>query len=492
MNTGPSPAAERASAAWLLTALVLAEVVSAVESTMIFGALRSLYRDLGDPVTVGWTITAFLLVAAASAAICSRLGDIYGRRRMLLIALAAAGVGSLVSALSSGAGGIVAGRAIQGIAGAVLPLCCGLVRENLPQSRVPFGIGVVSSAAIVAAGVAIFGGGLIVDHLHWRWIFHIGVATAVVAWIAVAFAVPRSPRASAAREPVDSLGAALLVPALAALLLVPSQAKDWGWADTRTGALATAGLLLLALWVRHELRARAPLIDVRLLGARQTALANLGVLLLALGPLQSGMVLSILLQQPAQTGVGLGLSATAAGLVLAPSLILAVVVGPGCGILAARHGARVPALIACAVILAAWGGLVVGHAALPWVVAMALLQGVGVATAYAAAPMLIVEAAPPARTSEATGVSSVVRHLFNAIGSQVVAVLLATATVPDPLGGPARYPAPSAFELVFALISALSVLALIASLALPRRGAAEHKAQAARPTEKLDYRVNVV
>jgi MFS family permease len=100
---------------------------------------------------------------------------------------------------------------------------------------------------------------------------------------------------------------------------------------------------------------------------------------------------------------------------------------------------------------------------------MALLQGVGVAMAYAAAPMLIVEAAPAARTSEAAGVSSVVRHLFNAIGSQLMAVLLATATVADPLGGSARYPAPSAFELVLALISALSALALIASLALPRR-----------------------
>src|SRR5882672_1568983 len=152
-------------------------------------------------------------------------------------------------------------------------------------------------------------GGVIVDHLHWHWIFYTGATTAVVACVAVAAWVPAS-QPTAACEPVDVLGAVLLVPAITALLLAMSQVKVWGWADARIVSLLIGGAAVLALWVWHELRTPAPLIDVRLLGQRQLALANLAVVLLALGAMQSGVLLSLLLQQPAWTGVGLGLSAT--------------------------------------------------------------------------------------------------------------------------------------------------------------------------------------
>ena len=353
-------APSRRTVFFVLTALVLAEVVSAVEATMIFAALRVFYKDFGDPVMVGWIVTAFLLVAAASASVCSRLGDMYGRRRMLLGVLAFAGLGSIVSGASDSAAGVIAGRAIQGLSGAVLPLCFGLVRENLPMRRVPFGIGVISAAAFVSGGAAIFLGGVIVDQLSSRWIFHVGAATAVIAWVAVMAWVPKSARAPSS-DPVDILGALLLVPAVTGLLLALSQAKVWGWGDVRTLSLTAGCLAVLALWTLHELRTKAPLIDVRLLGNRQLALANLGVVVLALGPLQSGLVLSLLLQQPQWTGIGLGLTATMAGAVLAPPMMLAILVGPGCGGLAARYGARVPALLACVCLLAGWGGIAIHH-----------------------------------------------------------------------------------------------------------------------------------
>ena len=463
-----STASLRSTTTWVLTALVLAEVVSAVEATMIFAALRVFYKEFGDPVAVGWAVTAFLLVAAASASVCARLGDMYGRRKLLLIVLVFACAGSLVSAFATGVAGVVAGRAIQGMAGAVMPLCFGLVREKLPQARVPFGIGVVSAAAFVSGGLAIFMGGVIIDHLHWHWIFYTGAATAVIAWLAVLAWVPKSAPA-AAREPVDILGAVLLVPGITALLLAMSQLKVWGWGDMRTIALLLGGVVVLAVWVWHELRTPAPLIDVRLFGQRQLALANLAVVLLAMGAMQSGVVLSLLLQQPTWTGVGLGLSATLAGLVLAPPMMLAVFAGPGCGVMASRHGARAPALLACAMLVIGWVGLALAHASLPIVVAAVVLQGGALAVAYAATPMLIVEVAPLHRTSEVTGVSSVIRYVSNAVGSQVVAVLLARATVSDAAHGTAQYPAPSAFGLTLWVITLLCVLSLVVTWALPRR-----------------------
>ena len=470
-RTSHAIALRRAGAVrWLLVALVLAEIVSAAESTMIFGAMRALLRDFGDPVAVGWSITAFLLVAAGSAAVGARLGDQYGRRRALLVSLVLAGCGSVLSALSDGPFGVIAGRAIQGMAGAILPLCFGLVRQHMPAERVPFGVGVVAAAAFVSGGLGIVAGGVIVDHLSWAWIFIAGAGTAVVAWPAVRWLVPRDPPATRG-EPVDIVGVLTLLPAITALLLAPTQARAWGWGDARVLGLALGGLALLAWWVRHELRTKSPLIDVRLLGRRQLALANLGMALLALGPLQSGLVLSTLLQQPAWTGAGLGLSATVAGMVQAPPMLLAVFVGPGCGLMAARRGARAPALLACGLLAVGWVGLALEHASLPWVAAMALVSGIGLAAVYAAAPMLIVEASPAQRTSETTGVSSVLRHLFNATGSQLVALLLASATVSDAAHGTGRYAAPASMALTLAAIGVLAIAATAVTACLPRRHA---------------------
>jgi MFS family permease len=455
----------------LLFALVLAEVVSATEATMIYGAMRVLTRDFGSPVAVGWSITAFLLVAAGSAAVGARLGDQYGRRRVLLISLLLAGSGSVLSALSGGAVGVIAGRAIQGMAGAILPLCFGLVRQHLPAQKVPFGVGVVAAAAFVSGGLGFVAGGVIVDHLSWTWIFIVGAGTAALAWPAVRWCVPPD-AAVDSRTPVDLAGLLLLLPAITALLLAPTQARSWGWGDARVWALVGAGLVLGAAWVRHSLRAQAPLIDVRLLGQRRLALANLGMALLALGPLQSGLVLSTLLQQPLWTGAGLGLSATASGLVQAPPMILAALVGPACGALAARRGARVPALLACGLLLLGWGGLLLAHVALDWVAGVALLAGIGLAMSYAAVPMVIVEASPAARTSETTGVSSVLRHLFNAVGSQIVALMLASSTVADATQGPGRFASPMALTLTLAIVCALTGAAGLVLWCLPRRQAA--------------------
>jgi len=268
------------------------------------------------------------------------------------------------------------------------------------------------------------------------------------------------------------LGAVLLVPAITGLLVVLSQSRHWGWADGRTWGLMIASLATLALWLRHELRTPSPLIDVRLLGHRQLALANIGVALLALGPLQHGLVMSQLLQQPSWTGAGLGLSATTAGLLLAPPMALAMLVGPGCGALAARRGARVPALWASAILLVGWAGIALQHASVAFVAAMTVLQGIGMAAAYAVVPMLIVEVAPSERTSETTGVSAVLRYIFNAVGSQVVAVMLAHATVSDPAHGPGNYPAASAFELALVVIAGVCVVSLMVTACLPVRGRA--------------------
>ena len=108
---------------------------------MMFGALATISREFRDPVMAGWLITGFLLVGAASAALSSRLGDLFGRKRVAVVLLALAAAGSLTSALAPTLTVMIVGRAIQGFSSALLPLCVGLVREHLPARRVDVSIG---------------------------------------------------------------------------------------------------------------------------------------------------------------------------------------------------------------------------------------------------------------------------------------------------------------------------------------------------------------
>ena len=208
MSTTP----DRSSWPAILIVLVIAEITSAFEVGMMYGALATLMREFRDPVGTGWLITAFLLVGAVSAALCSRLGDLYGRKRLVLLMLACATAGSLIAAFATTLPWLIAGRAVQGLSAALLPLCIGLVREHLPAARVPVGIGWLAAMASFSAGAGILLGGWLVDHVGWRWIFWFSAGHASIALVCVALVLPASAR-QAATGKLDVLGGVLFAPA---------------------------------------------------------------------------------------------------------------------------------------------------------------------------------------------------------------------------------------------------------------------------------------
>ncbi|MES2258395.1 MAG: MFS transporter [Pseudomonadota bacterium] len=468
MTTEPGDAAGWKTA---IGVLVVAETASAFESSMTFAALPAFYKLFHDPVGVGWVITAYLLVAAAATAICGRLGDLYGRSRVLLALLVLATAGSLVSAMSSTLEGVIWGRAVQGVAAAVLPLCYGLIRERMPRLKVAYCIGIIAGTASVAAGAGFMLAGLMIDFFSWHWIFYISTAVAAASVLLVALCLPPSPR-RAAQARLDIIGGLLFAPAIAGLLLAVTKSHTWGWADGRSLSLLGGSALLLLFWGWYELRHPHPLIDVRLFAHRQIALTNVGHALLGLGAMQLAQVLFVLLQQPAWTGVGLGVGATVAAVVKLPSAVVAAVAAPWGGALAGRSGARRAMLAGTGILTMGWAELALYHGTV-WLVALGtVVTGFGIAVAFSAIINLIVEVAPPARTSELTGLTQVVRVVSMAVGAQLIAVALASETIANPALGAGRYPAASAFQLAFYLITGLSALAFVSALLLPARGAA--------------------
>ena len=212
MATPPTPPDfSRARLRVILIVLVLVEINSAFEVGMMYGILATLMREFGDPVGVGWLFTSFLLVGAASAALGARLGDLFGRRRLVLVMLACAALGSLISALSGSLNGLILGRALQGVAAAVLPLCIGLAREYFPAKRVPLTIGWLAAMGSFSAMIGIIFGGWLADNAGWRTSFWIGAGHAVLSIICVLFLLPPS-RRQALAGPLDVWGGVLFAP----------------------------------------------------------------------------------------------------------------------------------------------------------------------------------------------------------------------------------------------------------------------------------------
>lgn len=453
---------------WVIIALIAADIASIFETSMVFSAMPTFYRLFDDPALVGWTLTAFMLVAAAAAAIGGRLGDIFGRSRVLIAMSLLALLGSLISACSDSLTGLIIGRGIQGVSAAILPLCFGLVQEHVPAPRVPLCIGIVAGTASTAAGIAFVCGGLIIDYLNWHWIFYISSAVAALCLLLVLLLLPASVRPVRNQE-LDIVGGLLFAPGIAGLLFALSKGATWGWQDSRLLGLGLGSVLLLGFWGWYEARHANPLIDVRLFSNRQLALTNLIHALIGLGVMHFALVLFPLLQQPVATGAGLGLAATMAALLKLPSSLVAVFASPWAGSIAGRHGARRAMLIALTFMCVGWTTLTFHHDSFWFIALIVAINGIGAAMAFSAIPNLIAEEAPKERISEINGLTQVIRMTFMAIGAQLYSMIFAAHRVPDSLNPGSSYLNADAFNVSFAVITLFCVLAWGAAALLPRR-----------------------
>lgn len=467
----------------LMSGLVMAELTCSLESGMIYAALSGLYREFGDPVGVGWLLTAFTLASAASAALAGRLGDMFGRRRVMLVMLLIAFCGSVLSATSSDLTWIVVGRAIQGVSMAILPLGFGVLRENVPSGQIGLGVSIIGTTYTVGGGIGILVGGLIIDFWHWQGIFAVSAIMAMVSIALVVAFVPDTPPQTKSRS-IDIIGGALFAPAVALILYALTEGSGRDWTRELIGGLILGGAML-AYWFQHEWRRANPLIDVRLLGKREVALANLNLFIIALGPLLSPAIIIPFLQQPVWTGVGFGLAATAAAFVKLPGNALSVAVDVVGGILTKRFAVRSIMLPAAIANVLGWLALYFGHHSF-WVSAAAVVLLIVPATSLllVMTPQIIIQASPDDRTSEATGLTQVIRAFGKALGVQIIAFCFATSLIATP-DGKGSFPDESAYELVFMACVIFSVISLCLILALPRGRGAQPIGVAAKPAHGL-------
>lgn len=453
----------------LMLALLLAEVCSAFEVSMIYAALPTLNRQFADPASVSWVISACFLMSAIAAALCGRLGDLLGRKQLLLTALAICATGSVISGFSSTLGGVIVGAALQGVSGAIMALCYGLAREWMPAAKVPLAIGTITAAAALGAGAGLVLGGAIVDNYSWNVMFFVSGGYALLCIAIVWLLVPSRRRVAAPLQQISLVRGILFAPAIAGMLLAIKLGPGWQW-DWRAIGLLGLSIALMITWARIQWRADHPLINLRLFTQRQVLVAYLCMALTGMGALQIGQIMSAFLQQPGWTGAGFALSATLAGAILLPSNLVGLIGSPLSGKIAGRYGARRAIILASTLIALGWGLLGLIHHNL-WVVgALIMLCAFGFSMMYAGIPNLIIESVPEHQTSEATGLGAVIRATSMAIGAQVIGLILASSTVSsdDPLIT-AQLPSANAFVLGFCFIALTGLLSLLlAGVALAR------------------------
>jgi EmrB/QacA subfamily drug resistance transporter len=430
--------------------------------SLVIPALPVIQKELGASETaVAWVLTAYLLSASVCTPILGRLGDMYGKERLLVIVFATLALGTFVSAIATSMPLLIAGRVIQGAGGGIFPLAFGIIRDEFPEERVAGGIGLMSSLLGIGGGLGVVLAGPIVNHLSYHWLFWFPLIATLIAMVATLLWIPESPVKVPGR--VNWLAGTLMSLGLAGTLLAVSQTTTWGWASVRVWTLFAIGCVLLVLWVRTELRADEPLVDMRMMRIRGVWTTNLVAFLLGVGMYSSFVLVPQYVQEPKSTGYGFGASIVASGLYLLPSTMAMVVMGQLAGRLERRFGSRALLSSGTAFAAVAFGMLSIARSQ-PWEILLATtLMGVGIGLAFAATANLIVENVTPEQTGVATGMNTVTRTLGGALGGQIAATFLSQFT------GFAGRPTDHAFTLAFGMCSIALAVALAACALIPAR-----------------------
>ncbi|HYH62297.1 MAG TPA: MFS transporter [Solirubrobacterales bacterium] len=445
-----------------LAVLVIAALAFALQQTMVAPALPAIQEDLGaSATTVTFVLTGFLLTASVSTPIIGRLGDMFGKERMLVICLIMFAAGSLVCALSHSIEVLIAGRAIQGSAAAVFPLSFGIIRDEFPAEKVGMGIGLISATFGIGGGAGLVLSGLIVDNVPYEWIFWFALPAILIAIVMTFLFIPESPIKSPAK--IDWGGAALLSTTLVCLLVGVSEANSWGWGDTRIIGLFAASLIASVTWVRYERGQPQPLVDISMMRERAVFTTNATALLVGFGMFGSFILIPMLVQLPSESGVGFGATVTEAGLFMAPSAAIMLFAGPLAGWLGSRVGSRTPLMIGTALIVVSFAVLAAFHETRGWIYASSAILGLGIGFAFASMANLVVEAVHPSKTGVATGINTIMRTIGGSLGGQIAATIVAAHVVAS-----TGFPSAEGFELAFALSAGVMVLAFLAAFAIPK------------------------
>lgn len=444
----PEPAATRPtpSTGLVIAVLSLCGTLVSLQQTLVLPLLPDFPEILGTTSdNASWLVTITLLTAAVGTPIVSRLADMFGKRRMLIVCMAAVIVGSIVAALSTSLGVVIFGRGLTGLGACLVPVGISIMRDHLPADRVGSGVALMSATLGIGGAVGMPLAGVIYDRWDWHTLFYVSGGFAVIMLAAVIRVVPESTVRTSGR--FDYVGAVLLSVALTCFLLAVSKAGSWGFLSPLTLSLLVVSVLVLAAWVPWELRTGQPLVDIRTSMRRTVLLTNAASVLVGFAMFANFITSVQQVQMPVETGYGFGLSVVATGMWMLPASILMVAMSPLSAMLIRRYGPRM-VLIAGAIVMAV--GFVTRallHSSVVEVMVTSGIASLGTALAFAAMPTLIMRAVPITETASANGLNTLLRSIGTSSASAMVAAIFAVLVMDTGNGTVA--PTFTAYQIIF-------------------------------------------
>ncbi|MFD6281261.1 MFS transporter [Streptomyces sp. NPDC060209] len=413
----------------VITTLALAGTVAAVMQTLVTPLIAELPRILDTSSSnAAWVVTVTLLVAGVCVPVTGRLGDLLGKRRMLLACAVPLVVGSVVCALASSVVPMIVGRGLQGMGMGMVPLGIALLRDVVPAEKLSGSIALVSASMGIGGALGLPISAAVAEYTSWRVLFWGSAVLAVMIAVLIYAFVPDVP-AGAKGQRFDAPGAIGLAIGLVSLLLAISKGADWGWGSGTTLGLFAVAVVALGTWGFYELRTRDPLVDLRTTARPRVLLTNVSSILVGVGMYSFMLIAPQLLQFPEATGYGLGQSMLAAGLWMAPGGVMMMIVSPLGGKLINARGPKIALVLGALVISLGYGIslFLMGSAWGLMIVGIVINSGVGLA--YGAMPALIMSSVPVSETAAANGFNTLMRSLGTTIGSAVIGVVLAQMTM---------------------------------------------------------------
>lgn len=412
----------------VIATLAFAGTTAAIMQTLVTPLIAELPQILDTSASdAAWVITVTLLVAAVCVPVVGRLGDLVGKRRMLLACSVPLMAGSVVCALASDVVTMIVGRGLQGMGMGMVPLGIALLRDVVPAEKLSGAIALVSASMGIGGAIGLPLAAAVAQYANWRVLFWGSAALAAVVAALILTLVPDVP-AGAKGQRFDLPGAIGLGVGLVSLLLAVSKGADWGWASATTLALFAVAVVALLAWGVWEVRTTDPLVDLRTTARPRVLLTNVASVFVGFGMYASMLVMPQLLQFPEATGYGLGQSMLAAGLWIAPGGLMMMLVSPLGGRLTNARGPKFT-LVCGALVLAAGYFASMALIGSAWgVMLVTIITSSGVGLAYGAMPALIMSSVPVSETAAANGFNTLMRSLGTSIGSAVIGVILSQMT----------------------------------------------------------------
>ncbi|WP_137726220.1 MFS transporter [Prescottella subtropica] len=447
----------------IVATLGLCGIVVALMQTLVVPVIPELPHLLSTtPADASWAITATLLAAAVVTPISGRLGDMYGKKRILVASLLLVVVGSVVCAFANSLIPLVVGRALQGASVGVIPLGISILRDELPPKKVAGAMAVVSATLGVGGAVGFPVAAAVAQVADWHVLFWMAAGLGLVCTVIAVIVIPESPVRNPGR--FDAVGAVGLSAALILLLLPITKGGTWGWSAPLTLGLLAASAVVFLGWGVLQMRTAHPLVNLRVSARPHVLFTNLASIAVGFSMYGNSLTLPQLLMAPESTGYGFGLSMVTTGLVLAPGGLVMMALSPVSARISAWRGPRFTLMVG-SVLLGCGYLFVYTFSSAVWLIMLAgMIIGAGIGLTYSAMPALIVGAVPLSETAAANGLNALMRSIGTSTAAAVVSVVLAGMTITI---GTATIPTLDAFRTTFVIAIVAAVVALVLAWLIP-------------------------